>query len=30
MKPLDLVIRLEWAIVAVAAVVFYGSTGLSW
>ncbi|MDF3154208.1 DUF4260 domain-containing protein [Mesorhizobium sp. XAP10] len=30
MKPLDLVIRLEWAIVALAAVIFYGSTGISW
>ena len=30
MKPLDLAIRLEWAIVAVAAVGFYGSTGMSW
>ncbi|MER9330913.1 DUF4260 domain-containing protein [Mesorhizobium sp. M0488] len=30
MKPLDLAIRLEWAIVAVASVVFYGSVGVSW
>ena len=30
MKPLDLMIWLEWAVVAVAAVVFYGSTGISW
>jgi hypothetical protein len=30
MKPLDLIIRLEWAVVAVAAVVFYASTGASW
>jgi hypothetical protein len=30
MKPLDLTIRLEWAVVAVAAVVFYASTGASW
>lgn len=30
MKPLDPTIRLEWAIVAVAAVVFYGSVGVSW
>lgn len=30
MKPLDLTIRFEWAIVAVAAVVFYASTGISW
>ena len=30
MKLLDLVIRLEWAIVALAAVVLYGSTGMSW
>ncbi|RUX28700.1 DUF4260 family protein [Mesorhizobium sp. M7A.F.Ca.US.011.01.1.1] len=29
MKRLDLAIRLEWAIMAVAAVVFYGSTGMS-
>jgi len=30
MKTLDLMVRLEWAVVAVAAVVFYGSTGVSW
>ena len=30
MKPLDLTIRLEWAFVAAAAVIFYGSTGMSW
>ena len=30
MKPLDLIIRIEWAVVAVAAVVFYGSSGVSW
>ena len=30
MKLLDLAIRLEWAIVAVAAVVFYGLSGMSW
>lgn len=30
MKPLDLIIRLEWAAVAVAAVVFYASAGTSW
>jgi hypothetical protein len=30
MKPLDLIIRLEWAVVAVAAVVFYASAGASW
>ncbi|RUZ77128.1 DUF4260 family protein [Mesorhizobium sp. M7A.F.Ca.US.006.01.1.1] len=30
MKRLDLVIRLEWAIMGVAAVVFYGSTGMPW
>jgi hypothetical protein len=30
MKPLDLMIRLEWAVVAVAAIVFYASTGVSW
>ncbi|MER9303569.1 DUF4260 domain-containing protein [Mesorhizobium sp. M0293] len=30
MKPLDLTIRLEWAIVTVGAVVFYASTGVSW
>ena len=30
MKPLDLIIRLEWAVVAVAAIVFYASTGASW
>jgi len=30
MKPLDLAIRLEWAAVAVAALLFYGSTGMSW
>ena len=30
MKPLDLMIRLEWALVALAAIVFYASTGASW
>ncbi|WP_348642738.1 DUF4260 family protein [Mesorhizobium sp. B2-4-15] len=30
MKPLDLIVRLEWAVVTMAAVVFYGSTGVSW
>ncbi|RWC32240.1 DUF4260 domain-containing protein [Mesorhizobium sp.] len=30
MKPVDLAIRLEWAVVAAVAVVFYGSAGLSW
>ncbi|TPN55989.1 MULTISPECIES: DUF4260 domain-containing protein [unclassified Mesorhizobium] len=30
MKPLDLIIRLEWAVVAVAAIVFYASSGISW
>ena len=30
MKPLDLIIRLEWAVVAVVAVVFYASSGVSW
>ncbi|WP_137929427.1 DUF4260 domain-containing protein [Mesorhizobium comanense] len=30
MKPLDLMIRLEWAAVAAAAVVFYASSGVSW
>src|SRR5262245_44956469 len=30
MKPLDQAIRLEWAVVAVVAVVFYGSSGVSW
>ncbi|WP_256748929.1 DUF4260 domain-containing protein [Mesorhizobium sp. Mes31] len=30
MKPLDPIIRLEWAIVAAAAVIFYGSVGVSW
>ena len=30
MKPLDSIIRLEWAIVAVATVVFYASVGVSW
>jgi hypothetical protein len=30
MKPLDLVVRLEWAVVALVAVVFYGSIGMSW
>lgn len=30
MKPLDLIIRLEWAVVAVVAIVFYASSGISW
>ena len=30
MKPLDLMIRLEWAAVAVASLVFYSSAGVSW
>ncbi|MER8372214.1 DUF4260 domain-containing protein [Mesorhizobium sp. M1406] len=30
LKPLDLTIRLEWAIVAVGAFVFYASIGVSW
>lgn len=30
MKPLDLIIRLEWVVVAVAAIVFYASSGISW
>lgn len=30
MKTLDLIIRLEWAVVAVAAIVFYASAGTSW
>ncbi|ESY65726.1 DUF4260 domain-containing protein [Mesorhizobium sp. B283B1A] len=30
MKPLDLIIRLEWAVVAVAAIVFYALSGISW
>jgi hypothetical protein len=30
MKPLDLTIRLEWAAVAVAAIVFYAWSGVSW
>ena len=30
MKPLDLIVRIEWAVVAVAAVVFYASSGVSW
>ncbi|TGV11743.1 DUF4260 family protein [Mesorhizobium sp. M8A.F.Ca.ET.173.01.1.1] len=30
MKPLDWIVRLEWAVVAVAAIVFYGATGVSW
>ena len=30
MKPLDLTIRLEWAAMAVAAVVFYAWSGISW
>ncbi|TGQ65009.1 MAG: DUF4260 family protein [Mesorhizobium sp.] len=30
MKLFDRIIRLEWALVTVAAVVFYGSTGASW
>lgn len=30
MKALDLTIRLEWAFVAAGAVIFYGSTGMSW
>ncbi|WP_181175768.1 DUF4260 domain-containing protein [Mesorhizobium sp. B2-3-4] len=30
MKTLDLIVRLEWAVVAAAAIVFYGATGVSW
>lgn len=30
MKPLDLIIRLEWAVVAAAAVAFYTWSGVSW
>jgi hypothetical protein len=30
MKSVDLTIRLEWAFVAAAAVVFYGSASMSW
>jgi len=30
MKPLDLIIRFEWAAVAAVAVVFYASSGVSW
>ncbi|MGX7876628.1 DUF4260 domain-containing protein [Mesorhizobium sp. ORM6] len=30
MKPLDLTIRLEWAVVAAVSVVVYGSSGVSW
>jgi hypothetical protein len=30
MKSLDLAIRLEWAVVAVAAVAFYAMAGVSW
>ncbi|WP_095198371.1 DUF4260 domain-containing protein [Mesorhizobium carmichaelinearum] len=30
MKPLDLIIRLEWAAVAAVAVVFYAWSGVSW
>ncbi|MBZ9705824.1 DUF4260 domain-containing protein [Mesorhizobium sp. ESP7-2] len=30
MKSLDWIVRLEWAVVAVAAIVFYGATGVSW
>lgn len=30
MKTLNQIVRLEWAVVAVAAVVFYASTGASW
>ncbi|PBC00533.1 DUF4260 domain-containing protein [Mesorhizobium sp. WSM3860] len=30
MRPVDLAIRLEWAAVAAAAVIFYEMTGVSW
>ncbi|WP_246688996.1 DUF4260 domain-containing protein [Mesorhizobium sp. WSM4310] len=30
MKPLDLIIRLEWAVVAAVAIVFYAWSGVSW
>lgn len=30
MKPLDLIARLEWAVVAAAAVIFYAWSGVSW
>ncbi|TPL91115.1 DUF4260 domain-containing protein [Mesorhizobium sp. B2-3-12] len=30
MKSLSLIVRFEWAILAVAAIVFYGATGVSW
>jgi len=30
MKPLDLIVRLEWAVVAAAAIVFYAWSGGSW
>ena len=30
MRPVDLAIRLEWAAVAAAAVIFYGMIGVSW
>lgn len=30
MKPLDLIVRLEWAAVAAAAIVFYAWSGVSW
>ncbi|UCI07517.1 DUF4260 domain-containing protein [Mesorhizobium sp. B1-1-8] len=30
MRPVDLVIRLEWLAATVAAVVFYAATGVSW
>ncbi|TIS49619.1 DUF4260 domain-containing protein [Mesorhizobium sp.] len=30
MRPVDLMVRLEWAAVAVVAIVFYKMTGVSW
>ncbi|MBZ9683019.1 DUF4260 domain-containing protein [Mesorhizobium sp. ESP6-5] len=30
MKFLDWIVRLEWAVAAAAAIVFYGATGVSW
>ncbi|ESY92595.1 MULTISPECIES: DUF4260 domain-containing protein [unclassified Mesorhizobium] len=30
MKSLDWTVRLEWAVAAAAAIVFYGATGASW
>ncbi|MDX8498174.1 DUF4260 domain-containing protein [Mesorhizobium sp. VK4C] len=30
MRPVDLMVRLEWAAVAVVAIIFYKMTGVSW